>query len=55
MNEKSYWDQFISSGKVEDYLKFKEQSKDCKSFEGERTSAGISNCNRDGYQGSAYR
>lgn len=55
MNEISYWDQFFNSGKVEDYLKFKEQTSGYKSSEGETASAGFSNCNGDNYQGSAYR
>lgn len=55
MNETSYWDQFFSSGKVEDYLKFKEQTSGYKSSEGEAVSAGFSSRNRDDYQGSAYR
>ncbi len=55
MNEISYWDQFVSSGKVEDYLKFKEQTYGYKSSEGEMVSAGFSSRNRDDYQGSAYR
>ena len=55
MNEISYWDQFYSSGKVEDYLKFKEQTNGYKSSEGETVSAGFSSRNRDDYQGSAYR
>lgn len=55
MKEISYWDQFMSSGKVEDYLKFKEQTKDSSSSKGESVSAGFYNRNRDDYQGSAYR
>ena len=55
MKEISYWDQFISSGKVEDYLKFKEQTKSESSSKGEAVSAGFYNRNRDDYQGSAYR
>lgn len=55
MKEISYWDQFMNSGKIEDYLKFKEQTKDNSSSEGESVSAGLYNRNRDDYQGSAYR
>ena len=55
MKEISYWDQFMNSGKVEDYLKFKEQTKDSSSSKGESVSAGFYNRNRDDYQGSAYR
>ena len=55
MNEMSYWDQFAGSGKVEDYLKYKEQTKDSSSSKGEAVSAGFYNRNRDDYQGSAYR
>ena len=55
MKETSYWDQFMNSGKIEDYLKFKEQAKDRDSSKGEAVSAGFYNRNRDDYQGSAYR
>ena len=55
MKEISYWDQFISSGKVEDYLKFKEQTKSESSSKGEAVSAGFYHRNGNDYQGSAYR
>ena len=55
MKEISYWDQFAGSGKVEDYLKYKEQTNGYKSAEGETVNAGFSSRNRDDYQGSAYR
>ena len=55
MNEISYWDQFAGSGKVEDYLKFKNETKEEKNPKGDAVSAGFYNRNRDDYQGSAYR
>ena len=55
MKETSYWNQFMNSGKVEDYLKFKEQTKEADGSKGESVSAGFYNRNRDDYQGSAYR
>lgn len=55
MKEISYWDQFISSGKIEDYLKFKEQTADENSSKGETASAGFYQRNGNDYQGSAYR
>ena len=55
MNEISYWEQFISSGKIEDYLKFKEQTRNESSFKGETVGAGFYHRNGNDYQGSAYR
>jgi hypothetical protein len=55
MKEISYWDQFISSGKIEDYLKFKEQTRNESSSKGEAVSAGFYHRNGNDYQGSAYR
>ena len=55
MNEISYWNQFVNSGRIEDYLNFKEQASKHNNSEGESVSAGISGRNRDDYQGSAYR
>ena len=55
MKEISYWEQFMKSGKVEDYLKFKNETKEEKNPKGEGISAGFYERNRDDYQGSAYR
>ena len=55
MKEISYWDQFMKSGKVEDYLKFKNDTKEEKSPKGETVSAGFYNRNRNDNGGSAYR
>ena len=55
MKEISYWDRFMQSGKVEDYLKFKSETKEEKNPKGEATGAGFYNRNRNDYQGSAYR
>ena len=55
MKEISYWNQFVSSGKIEDYLKFKEQTRNESSSKGEAVSAGFYHRNGNDYQGSAYR
>ena len=55
MKEISYWNQFMKSGKVEDYLLFKNETKEEKNPKGEVTGAGFYERNRDDYQGSAYR
>ena len=55
MKEISYWDQFMTSGKIEDYLKFKKETKEEKNPRGETQRAGFYERNRDDYQGSAYR
>ena len=55
MKDISYWERFMKSGKVEDYLKFKNETKEEKNPKGDAVSAGFYNRNRDDYQGSAYR
>lgn len=55
MKEISYWNQFMQSGKVEDYLKFKNEMKEEKNPKGETSSAGFYDRNGDDHQGSAYR
>ena len=55
MKEISYWNQFMQSGKVEDYLKFKNETKEEKNPKGETSSAGFYDRNGDDHQGSAYR
>ena len=55
MKEISYWDRFMESGKVEDYLNFKNKTKEEKNPKGDTASAGFYERNRNDYQGSAYR
>ena len=69
MKDVSYWQQFMQSGKVEDYLRFKtfpgEHEDTMKSsgkmcaeddmFKGEYPHAGFYNRNGDDTKGSAYR
>ena len=55
MKEISYWNQFMASGKVEDYLKFKSETKEEKNPKGENLHAGFDKRNRDDNKGSAYR
>ena len=55
MKEISYWDQFMKSGKVEDYLKFKNETKEEKNPKGDAVSAGFYDRNRNDNRGSAYR
>lgn len=55
MKEISYWDQFMQSGKVEDYLKFKSETKEEKNPKGDTAGAGFYDRNRNDNQGSAYR
>ena len=55
MKEISYWERFMQSGKVEDYLKFKCETKEEKNPKGEVASAGFYKRNGNDYQGSAYR
>lgn len=55
MKEISYWDQFMKSGKVEDYLLFKNKTQEEENPKGETASAGFYECNRNDHQDGAYR
>lgn len=55
MKESGYWNQFMKTGKVEDYLKFKNKVKEEEDPKGETTSAGFYARNRDDHQGGSYR
>lgn len=55
MKEISYWDRFMQSGKIEDYLKFKNETEEEKNPKGDVLRAGFDDRDRDDYQGSAYR
>ena len=56
----NYWQQFLSTGSVEDYLKFRETqgkgniSEEC-IFMGDNPYAGVCEVNRDCIEDSAYR
>lgn len=56
----NYWQQFLSTGSVEDYLKFKEMqetgniSEEC-IFMGDSPYAGVCKVNRNRAEDSAYR
>lgn len=58
MKESNYWEQFLRSGKIEDYLFFKENEmipEDTRGRAGDRPYAGF--CDRDGdnTESGAYR
>lgn len=60
MNEVSYWERFMHSGRVEDYLRFKsckeqETGGEAESREGEYPNAGFCGRDGDGIKGDAYR
>lgn len=55
MKESGYWDRFMKSGKVEDYLLFKNTTKEEENPKGETTSAGFYERNRNDHQDGAYR
>ncbi len=60
MKESNYWEQFLCTGSVEDYLKFRKKSDggsaaaEC-AVTGENPYAGIHKFNRDGFEDGAYR
>jgi len=61
MNAESYWQQFTSSGKIEDYLTYsrakEEQNTNCtqERKEGERPYAGSNYGDRNDFKSDAYR
>ncbi len=69
MKELSYWEQFLKSGTIEDYLKFKHENEskalknayaeknayEVNAYEEKNPYAGVCNSNRDDYKDSAYR
>ncbi len=61
MNAESYWQQFVGSGKIEDYLTYsrakEEQNINCKQEgkEGEKPYAGSNYGNRNDLKSDAYR
>ncbi|NLL76404.1 MAG: hypothetical protein GX235_04045 [Clostridiales bacterium] len=68
MKERNYWQQFLSSGKIADYLSFKDAQEktavsgtatcnvpDDSTAMGDNPYAGICKTNRNGFEDSAYR
>ena len=55
MKNISYWEQFVNSGKVEDYLIFKEATGNKEEQSGDYPYAGIYRVNGNDYKDSAYR
>lgn len=56
MKETNYWQQFMSTGKVEDYLSYKRQDKqELRQVEGEYPHAGTFECNRNHIEGGTFR
>lgn len=61
MKEQNYWQQFLSTGSVEDYLSFKnKKEREAAPAEKEASAednryAGICKANRNGFEDSAYR
>lgn len=57
MNQNFYWEQFMTTGKVEDYLTFKAKKDTAqgKSLGGDTGNAGNSKRDRDGAAGGTYR
>ncbi len=60
MKELNYWQQFLNTGRIEDYLKFRETAaEESVSREhavmGENPYAGIREVNRDDFEDGAYR
>ena len=60
MKELNYWEQFLNTGRIEDYLKFKETAGEDngateRAVMGENPYAGICEVNRDGFKDGAYR
>ena len=60
MKESNYWQQFLNTGSIEDYLRYKgKQETENVSQEhmvmGDSPYAGVGETDRDGFEGGAYR
>lgn len=56
MKETNYWQQFMSTGKIDDYLSYKRQNGEMKQeVEGEQPHAGTFQCNRNHIEGGTFR
>lgn len=64
MKELNYWQQFLNTGRIEDYLKFRENLEDTAGMEnvtgehiimGDNPYAGICEIDRNSIEDSAYR
>lgn len=60
MKESNYWQQFLNTGRIEDYLKFRETAAEGSVSRehagmGENPYAGICEVDRDGFEDGAYR
>ncbi|MBQ2936672.1 MAG: hypothetical protein IJ029_01430 [Lachnospiraceae bacterium] len=56
MKELNYWQQFMSTGKVEDYLSYKRQKEQEQGqVKGEHPYAGTFQCDRTHFEGGTFR
>lgn len=60
MKESNYWQQFLNTGKVEDYLRFREiqccqNRTEEQMVTGDSSYAGVCKINRNGVEDGAYR
>ncbi len=55
MKETNYWEKFVNSGKVEDYLTFKEAMVNKEEQSGDYPYAELYRSNGNDYKDSAYR
>lgn len=56
MSNLNYWEQFLSTGKIKDYLAYREEKEDAgrpEENEGLRPYAGTGHCYRDDIEGRA--
>ncbi|MFI3212054.1 MAG: hypothetical protein R3Y24_01795 [Eubacteriales bacterium] len=55
MNEENYWNTFLNTGKVEDYLKSKSSYSQKSEGVGDKPNAGAGDNNRNDIKDSTYR
>lgn len=56
MKEINYWQQFMSTGKIEDYLSYKKaDNQEKQESPGEHPHAGIVQCNRNHTESGTFR
>lgn len=56
MKELNYWQQFLNTGKIEDYLFYKKREEAVQTVqEGEHPHAGANQCYRNDFKSGAFR
>lgn len=55
MNSLNYWNQFLTTGSIEDYMQYRQVKEPDVDGEGDRPNAGTGECYRHDIEGGTYR